>query len=143
VDEAIRRRFHLVPFTVTIPPGARDPDLTAKLRTEWPGILQWAIDGCIEWQEVGLAPPPCVTDATKEYFAAQDTIVNWLNECTAEDPQAEHLASELFRSWKEWCQENNEFVGSLRAFGQRLQDTGLPHRDGKKGTLYRGRRLAA
>jgi putative DNA primase/helicase len=37
VDEAIRRRFHLIPFTVTIPPEQRDPDLAEKLKTEWPG----------------------------------------------------------------------------------------------------------
>jgi hypothetical protein len=38
VNEAIRRRFHLVPFTVTIPPEERDKDLADKLKAEWPGI---------------------------------------------------------------------------------------------------------
>jgi phage/plasmid-associated DNA primase len=31
-----------VPFTVTIPPEDRDPDLKEKLKAEWPAILQWA-----------------------------------------------------------------------------------------------------
>jgi putative DNA primase/helicase len=57
VDEAIRRRFHLVPFNVTIPPEQRDKSLGDRLRTEWPGILAWMIDGCLQWQERGLAPP--------------------------------------------------------------------------------------
>jgi putative DNA primase/helicase len=57
VDEAIRRRFHLVPFTVTVPLAARDPELAEKLKAEWPGILAWAINGCLEWQRIGLAPP--------------------------------------------------------------------------------------
>jgi putative DNA primase/helicase len=35
VDEAIRRRIHLVPFTVTIPPAERDKDLPEKLKAEW------------------------------------------------------------------------------------------------------------
>jgi hypothetical protein len=30
LDEAIRRRFHLVPFTVTIPPAERDQWLSHK-----------------------------------------------------------------------------------------------------------------
>ena len=34
VDEAIRRRFHLIPFTVTIPPASRDPQLREKLKAE-------------------------------------------------------------------------------------------------------------
>ena len=43
-----------MPFTVTIPAAERDPQLTDKLKAEWPRILQWAIDGCAEWQEHGL-----------------------------------------------------------------------------------------
>jgi P4 family phage/plasmid primase-like protien len=37
VDEAIRRRFLLLPFLVTVPEGDRDPDLAEKLKAEWPG----------------------------------------------------------------------------------------------------------
>ena len=47
VDEAMRRRFHLIPFNITIPPGERDPRLGEKLKREWPGILQWCIAGCV------------------------------------------------------------------------------------------------
>ena len=57
VDEAIRRRFNLVPFTVTIPPEERDPKLAEKLKAEWPGILQWMIEGCLEWQRTGSPRP--------------------------------------------------------------------------------------
>jgi putative DNA primase/helicase len=45
VDEAIRRRFHLVPFTVTIPEEQRDEHLTEKLKQEWQGILSWMTVG--------------------------------------------------------------------------------------------------
>jgi putative DNA primase/helicase len=54
VDEAIRRRFHLIPFSITIPPEERDPDLAEKLKDERPAILAWLIEGCLEWQTVGL-----------------------------------------------------------------------------------------
>ena len=55
VDEAIRRRFHLMPFAVTIPPEERDGELTEKLKAEWPGILAWMIEGALMWQTDGLA----------------------------------------------------------------------------------------
>ena len=141
VDEAMRRRLYLVPFTVTIPEDARDKLLTEKLRAEWPGILQWMIDGCLEWQEHGLAAPAAVTEATKEYLASQDTVRNWMAECTTEDPQTEVLSSTLFGSWKEWCMENGEFPGSNKVFSQRLTDQGLPSREGARGRLFRGHRL--
>lgn len=51
--EALWRRIHLVPFTVTIPEGQRDRRLTAKLRKELPGILRWAVEGCRQWREQG------------------------------------------------------------------------------------------
>jgi putative DNA primase/helicase len=57
VDEAMRRRLLLVPFTVQIPPAERDPYLARKLKAEWPAILRWCIDGCLQWQRIGLAPP--------------------------------------------------------------------------------------
>ena len=84
VDEAMRRRFNLVPFTVTIPQRERDTELGEKLKAEWPQILQWLIDGCAEWQEHGLAAPKAVSAATEEYLAAQDTVKNWVAECLIE-----------------------------------------------------------
>ena len=44
-----------MPFTVTIPAEERDRQLGEKLKAEWPGILQWMIDGCLQWQQIGLA----------------------------------------------------------------------------------------
>src|SRR4051812_40017420 len=49
VDEAIKRRFNLLPFEVTMPTAERDPDLTEKLKAEWPAILRWSLDGCLAW----------------------------------------------------------------------------------------------
>jgi putative DNA primase/helicase len=60
IDEAIRRRLHLIPFTVTIPLEERDENLPERLKVEWPGILKWMIEGCLKWQEIGLAPPHAV-----------------------------------------------------------------------------------
>jgi putative DNA primase/helicase len=54
VDEAMRRRFHLIPFAVTIPPEHRDKNLADKLKPEWPAILRWMADGCLEWQRIGF-----------------------------------------------------------------------------------------
>ena len=81
VDEAIRRRFNLIPFTVTIPDHEKDLTLTERLKAEWPGILQWMIDGCIAWQKTGLCPPATVSEATADYLDAEDTVSAWIDEC--------------------------------------------------------------
>jgi len=121
VDEAIRRRFNLIPFTVTIPPEERDPDLGEKLKAEWPAILQWMIDGCLDWQEQGLAPPDAVTAATDAYLEAQDAFSAWFDECCKLDPNGWERSQTLFGSWKEWAENAGHFVGDAKTFRARLE----------------------
>src|SRR4029450_11173183 len=81
VDEAIKRRLNPIPFTVTIPVEERDPDFAEYLKPEWPGILQWMIDGCLEWQRIGsLAAPKIVTEATNAYLESEDAVRAWIEE---------------------------------------------------------------
>jgi putative DNA primase/helicase len=122
VDEAVRRRFNLVPFTVTIPKTERDPNLPEKLVAEWPGILAWAIEGCLEWQRIGLAPPPAVLDATEEYLADEDAIGRFLDErCATGDLFAIEEVQDLFASWRDWCATTGEYAGTVRRFSQNLE----------------------
>jgi putative DNA primase/helicase len=78
VDEAIRRRFLLLPFSVTVPEAERDPELPEKLKADWPGILAWMIAGCLDWQERGLRPPAAVLEATGTYLEAEGAFQLWL-----------------------------------------------------------------
>jgi putative DNA primase/helicase len=140
VDEAIRRRLHLIPFNVCIPPARRDKDLFENLKAEWGGILQWAIDGCLEWQRLGLAPPAAVRDATETYLASEDAIANWLDECCELDHRASVRRSALFESWKVWADKAGEFPGSAKAFFAVLESRGFPQfRQGGTGQrMFRG-----
>jgi putative DNA primase/helicase len=122
VDEAIRRRINLIPFTVTIPLGERDPDLSAKLATESAGILQWMVKGRLAWQRQGLTPPKAVTDATTAYLEAEDTMAAWIDESCEIDPNHWEKHSDLFASWSAWATKSGEFVGSLKRFLERLEN---------------------
>lgn len=124
VDEAIRRRLHLVPFTVTIPQGERDPRLGEKLHAEFPGILAWAIQGCMEWQRNGLKPPAAVRDATAEYLDAEDAIARWVEECCVTDLGSWTPVRALFANWQTWCQRAGEREGSQKRFTQQLEAHG-------------------
>jgi putative DNA primase/helicase len=126
VDEAIRRRLLLVPFTVQIPLAERDPRLPDKLWAERRAILRWCIDGCLEWQRIGLAPPKTVLDATESYFADQDTLQQWLDDCTEDGGEfAFSRTTELFASWKAWCETRNMKPGSERTLSEALVDRGF------------------
>ena len=125
VDEAIRRRFNLLPFLVRISSEARDPLLPEKLKAEWPGILAWAIRGCLDWQHGGLRPPAAVRDATAEYLEAEDALAAWLGECCIIAKGLEVGSTPLFNSWKAWCERSGETPASQRRLSQNLKTRGL------------------
>jgi putative DNA primase/helicase len=125
VDEAMRRRINLLPFTVTIPDSERDDDLREKLRGEWPGILQWAIEGCLAWQRDGLSAPQAVRDATADYLATEDAMARWREERCEESASSWESTAALFKDWREWTVANNEFTGSQKRFSQYLVDRGF------------------
>jgi putative DNA primase/helicase len=139
VDEAIRRRLHLIPFTVTIPPDERDPELGEKLKLEGPGILAWAVQGCLNWQRDGLNPPKAVLDATAAYLDEEDTIGRWIDECCAADPIYTAYGNHLYASWIEWCDAAGERPGSGKRFSQALLDRGFTQvRDGRGKRQFSG-----
>jgi putative DNA primase/helicase len=124
VDEAIKRRFHLWPFAVTIPEADRDPDLADRLKAEWPGIFDWLIEGCMEWQTMGLTPPKAVTDATTKYLESEDAVAAWIEERCELKPEWTSSA-DLFASWQDWAQRAGEYVGSQRHLSQKLESRGF------------------
>jgi putative DNA primase/helicase len=125
VNEAIRRRIHMIPFTVTIPPAERDKELPQKLKAEWPGILQWMVEGCLAWRKEGLNPPKAVVDATADYLAGEDAVGTWIDECCLSGVNNWATAAALFESWKGWAESAGERIGSRKGFSQTLLDRGL------------------
>lgn len=125
VDEAMRRRLHLIPFTVTIAPDKRDPALPAKLRAEGGGILSWMLQGCDEFQRIGLAPPESVRAATDKYFTAQDAIGTWIADCCKLEEATSSSVGELYRNFGAWANANGEYAPSRRRFADALESRGL------------------
>ena len=136
-DHAIWRRIRLIPFTVNIPEAEQDKQLTDKLRAEGPGILRWAVEGCLAWQRDGLTPPPAVLTATDEYRDAMDTVAAFL-ECCSLDPAAKTLVGALYESYALWCIEKSETALTKASFGTRLQEKGFTQGRTKGGRYWVG-----
>jgi P4 family phage/plasmid primase-like protien len=138
IDEAMRRRLHLIPFTVTIPPAERDKKLPEKLMAERDGIMAWAVDGCREWQQIGLKPPAAVSAATNEYFEAEDAIGRWLDEACVLGKNLAEKSAVLFAAWKAWAEANGEYVGSNKDFSEKLASRGFINYRDHGGRGFRG-----
>jgi putative DNA primase/helicase len=124
-DYAMWRRIRLIPFTVTIPKEEQDKRLLQKLKTELPGILAWAVEGCQEWQREGLCEPGGVQAATAAYQEEMDPLGSFLTERCTLSPRVQTPASDLYDAYTKWCLANGEEAMTQTAFGRRLGDRGL------------------
>jgi putative DNA primase/helicase len=124
-DDGIWRRFRVIPFNVTIPEAERDRSLPEKLKAELPGILKWAVKGCLDWQSEGLCPPAKVTNATKAYRAEMDILAQFIEDSCVETRDAETTVKALCDGYVEWCHANGETAISKRVLRQQLTERGF------------------
>lgn len=147
-DYAMWRRLRLVPFTQVFRDPAEcgeeevclvaDKQLPEKLRRERTGILAWLVRGCLDWQREGLPLPDRVREATREYRQAEDLLLSWISECCVTgDSSYRRRASELYASFKKWCELGNERAISSKVFGDAMTERGF-ERYTNNGTWYLG-----
>ncbi len=141
VDEAMRARMNLIPFTVYVPPEKRDKRLAEKLWDEASGILQWAIDGCLEWQRIGLAAPESVKAATDGYLEGQDVLMQFVQEACETDRIFSVGLQSLFERYKKWCDESGAYEMTRIKFKDALDSRGFPNEMERKIVQIRGLRL--
>jgi putative DNA primase/helicase len=138
-DHAIWRRIKLVPFNVTFDDERKDPTLPQKLREELPGILNWAVKGCLDWQRGGLAEPDAVRMATAEYRSEMDTVGQFLQERCVIGRDLRIAAKQLYAAFVTWCAESQERPMNQHVFGRRMRDKGFESgRSGTGATVYHG-----
>lgn len=123
VDDAVRRRFNILPFVYK--PERPDRLLGTKLVAEYPAILAWMIEGCLDWQRNGLVRPKVVTDATHQYFEDQDIFGQWLEECCAMHDTFSEAGGMVFSSWRKWCDARGLRPGDNTAFGENMRRNGF------------------
>src|SRR5262249_21381787 len=110
----------------------------AMFRSEFPGILNWALEGCLEWQKNGLGVPDEVINATRAYEAEQDTFAMFLEEKCVLAPNARVLSLALYREYKSWAEQNGETAVSHKMFAQFMSERGFVKTKTAKGALYSG-----
>ena len=127
-DYAIWRRIRLVPFNVKFTDDGeprKNPDMERQLTEELPGILAWAVAGCLDWQRHGLGKAAAVEAATASYQAEMDIFAAWIGECCINGKRFEAKAADLYRSYVQWCEQSGEHPEKQRRFGMRLTERGF------------------
>lgn len=134
VDEALKRRLNFIPFVNK--PTVKDPNLEVALRDEWPGILRWMIDGCLDWQANGLLRPAAVTEDTERYFVDQDLMGQWLEDCCLVDRENKNVwdrSADLLASWRSYSEHSGDKAPNSKSFGEAMRKRGFIPRKAAKG----------
>ena len=96
------RRMLVIPFQHVIPPNERDENLPEKLRAETSGILNWLLEGALDYMSAGLRLPKAVEFATRAYIGAHDPVGRFIDERLEFTPNGFVTNAELGDEWREW-----------------------------------------
>ncbi len=136
---AMWRRVRLIPFNIQIPEEEQDKNLEEKLKEELPGILLWALEGCLAWQREGLGYPEAVKEATKEYEEEMDILSDFINEKLIKDPAAKIQSSILYAEYQEYCNGIGEKKPwTMFRFSREMKERGFKRERSKKCVFWQG-----
>lgn len=122
-DDGVWRRVRLVPFNQHIPAKRVDRDLLEKMCEELPGILNWALRGCLSWQAEGLCVPPEMDALTEEYREESDVIGQFLSDnCIVDAPEVMVEASALYAAFRDWMVETGGKPWQQITFGRAMSE---------------------
>jgi P4 family phage/plasmid primase-like protien len=142
VDVAIKRRLILVPFENAVPAGEQDMGLKDRLRAEADGIMQWMLEGCLEWRQYGLRAPEEIMGATAEYFEDQDVPRQFIAECVDMSDRACRVsAGALYGRYVDWCERVGEKPRDMRRFLDSMVENGI--RRAPRGRIVEGGQVRA
>lgn len=145
-DKGFRRRFKLYMWRVSLsdtPQGEMPIDtVLAKIAAERSGVLNWMIEGALVWLTTRKIPQPrAMTEVLADFWADSSPLLEWIAEwCDTGDPTAKTLASELYKHFKNWCEERGlekDRIMSSTKFGSELRNKQfMPWKD-RAGQRYR------
>ena len=138
-DHAIWRRLQVIPFDKRI--QRPDKHLSRKLRAELPGILAWAIQGCLDWQRHGLGSCGAIEHAGAAYRQREDRLALFLDDCCEIDTDARVESGALRDAYHAWEQARGS--APMADFLDRLDKRGFHAAKTNGKRVRKGLRLTA
>lgn len=139
-DHGIWRRIRLIPFCNEIAEKDQDQELPGKLKAEFSGILNWALEGCKDWRADGLQTPGQVKAATEEYRTESDVFGEFIAERCETGPYGiREYSIHLYAAYKSWADECGHKTPSRQKFGRQLADRGFTSKEDSEAGPMRGK----
>jgi putative DNA primase/helicase len=129
--------------------GHEDHQLLDRFIPEFPGILNWALEGWDRLYARGrFVQPQSSADLIQQFEDLGSPIGAFLRDRCEIGRGCEVAQSKLFEVWKSWCEENGrDRPGTVQIFGRNLRAAlpwlreTQPRMDGSRVRFYQGVRL--
>ena len=138
---AMWRRIRVVPFCYTATEEEKDIYLKDKIiARELPGVLAWAVEGCIKYQNEGLIPPRCVIEATEKFRQESNPIGQFVEDCCVVGSDKSVYNMTLRNFYADWCKAMSCPPIAQGKFTEALEAKGfVERRSGANGeTVWHG-----
>lgn len=119
------RRVRLIPFTQEFSGENRDENLVDTLKAEAPGILNWAIEGCLKWQAEGLKVPEVIAVASEAYREESDPLKEFLEDCCEPIAGASVSVGNLRHAYTKWCESTGNQPLDPRPLNVKMEARGF------------------
>jgi putative DNA primase/helicase len=146
-DSAFWSRLRLITFDMRFvdQPMAenerpKNNHLWSELEQEASGILAWLVQGCLDWQEHGLATPEVILQAGNQYREEEDTLAQFIQECCIVHPDANVKASRLYEAYTTWCKSQPGVFNAFSnpTFGLQMKKKNFEKKKEPLGNFYYG-----
>lgn len=141
ITDSMWRRLRVFPWEVSIPEDERDKHLARKLEGELPGILNWALVGCLDWQRIGLAPPPKAVARVVAYREDEDVLGEFIETHLVKDRGHFEPSGNVYQAYRNWSERMGLKPMSAPALSRCLGDRGLKVRKLHRGRGFEGIRV--
>lgn len=136
---AVLNRVQIIPFTRAIPEHLRDVQLDGKLYQERSGILNWALRGLLRLNTFDEFTSPAISERLREeYKMLNDTEATFLRETYDSDPEGMIQASELYRGYKSWCEDNGFSRKNMNQVARDWERLGLVKAQRHEANYWKG-----
>lgn len=125
MDAGIWRRIRIIPFDAVIPKEQKVKDLDKIIaREELPGILNWALRGCLDWQKAGaLFTPQAVMLATESYKQEMDILGQFIEDCCEVGDGFAVMKAELYQAYHSWAiSSGHKYPLTATRFGSKMKE---------------------
>ena len=136
-DRGLWRRIRTIPFDKVITEEEKDINLDSKIRAEYAGIVNWAVEGYRKWKEKGMKIAEKIKERTEEYKEESDVIGIFLDERCEKREGLILSTSETLSEIQRWTKENGTSQIKRHEFLEYMKRNGYERiRNGKDGKMY-------